>query len=93
MVICIKSFSRQCNNVNQEAYYANSIREGDKLIQLAFFSVVALHRTHLLILIVNIARLMKLIGTFASAEVQGNQLRSGSCPSLGHVYIRVDIAV
>jgi hypothetical protein len=79
--------------VNQEAYYANSIREGDKLIQLAFFSVVALHRTHLLILIVNIARLMKLIGTFASAEVQGNQLRSGSCPSLGHVYIRVDIAV
>ncbi|KAL5667557.1 hypothetical protein ACJX0J_019778, partial [Zea mays] len=42
--------------------------EGDKLIQLAFFSVVALHRTHLLILIVNIARLMKLIGTFASAE-------------------------
>jgi hypothetical protein len=79
--------------VNQEAYYANSIREGDKLIQLAFFSVVALHRTHLLILIVNIARLMKLIGTFASAEVQSNQLRSGSCPSLGHVYIRVDIAV
>ena len=53
------------------------LSEGDKLIQfdLQFF-VAALHRTHLLILIVNIFCLMKLIGTFASAEVQSNQLRS-----------------
>ena len=51
------------------------LSEGDKLIQfdLQFF-VAALHRTHLLILTVNIVRLMKLIGTFVSAEVQSNQL-------------------
>ena len=52
------------------------LSEGDKLIQfdLQFF-VAALHRTHLLILTVNIVRLMKLIGTFVSAEVQSNQLK------------------
>jgi hypothetical protein len=51
-------------------------------LDLQFF-VRALHKTHLLVLAVNIARLVKLIGTFAFAEVQSNQLRSGRCSSLG----------